>query len=59
MAAQRIDRARMRTIRFYSDHVSDAPVLDWADEAVCGQRARAAAGAGRGSRGWPIVDWER
>jgi HAD superfamily hydrolase (TIGR01490 family) len=43
-------------IRFYSDHVSDAPVLDWADEAIAvnpsrGLRRLAA------KRGWEIVDW--
>jgi HAD superfamily hydrolase (TIGR01490 family) len=43
-------------IRFYSDHVSDAPCLDWSDEgfAVCPhpplrELAR--------RRGWPIFDW--
>jgi HAD superfamily phosphoserine phosphatase-like hydrolase len=43
-------------IRFYSDHVSDAPCLDWADEAfainphppLCALAAR---------RGWTIFDW--
>ncbi len=43
-------------IRFYSDHVSDAPVLDWADEAVAVNphaplRDMAAA------RGWRVIDW--
>lgn len=44
------------TVRFYSDHVSDAPVLDWADVPVVVNPSpklrRMAAG-----RGWPIVDW--
>ena len=43
-------------IRFYSDHASDAPVLEWADEAVAanphGRLRRLAA-----ERGWRIVDW--
>lgn len=44
-------------IRFYSDHVSDVPVLEWADEAIAAnphQGLRAVAKA----RGWTIVDWE-
>ncbi len=43
-------------IRFYSDHASDAPVMEWADEAVAANpsakmRSMAA------KRGWRIVDW--
>jgi HAD superfamily hydrolase (TIGR01490 family) len=44
-------------IRFYSDHVSDAPAMDWADEAFAvnahGPLRRLAK-----SRGWAIVDWD-
>ena len=43
-------------VRFYSDHVSDAPVFEWADEAVAvnpHQRLRKLATA----RGWRIEDW--
>jgi HAD superfamily hydrolase (TIGR01490 family) len=43
-------------VRFYSDHASDAPVFEWADEAVAvnphGKLARLAA-----TRGWAIEDW--
>jgi HAD superfamily hydrolase (TIGR01490 family) len=43
-------------IRFYSDHVSDSPALDWADEAFAvnahGPLRRLAA-----TRGWTILDW--
>ncbi len=43
-------------IRFYSDHVSDAPAMDWADEAIAvnahGPLRKLAA-----ARGWAIVDW--
>ncbi len=43
-------------IRFYSDHVSDAPAMDWADEAFAvnahGPLRRLAR-----SRGWAILDW--
>jgi HAD superfamily hydrolase (TIGR01490 family) len=43
-------------VRFYSDHVSDAPVFEWADEPVAENphrklRERAAA------RGWVVEDW--
>ena len=44
-------------IRFYSDHVSDAPAMDWADEAFAvnahGPLRRLAR-----SRGWSILDWD-
>lgn len=50
-----LDRERLK-IRFYSDHVSDEPVLAWADKAIAvnpsnGLRKLAA------KRGWEIVDW--
>ncbi|OYY65147.1 HAD family phosphatase [Sphingomonas sp. 28-62-11] len=43
-------------VRFYSDHASDAPTLDWADEAFAVNphpplRVLAVA------RGWPVLDW--
>lgn len=43
-------------VRVYSDHVSDAPLLAFADEPFAVNphgRLRALAGA----RGWPILDW--
>lgn len=43
-------------LRFYSDHVSDAPMFDWADEAYAvnpDRRLRRLAAA----RGWPVLDW--
>jgi HAD superfamily hydrolase (TIGR01490 family) len=43
-------------VRCYSDHVSDAPVFDWADEAVAvnpHDRLRRLAA----ERGWVIEDW--
>jgi HAD superfamily hydrolase (TIGR01490 family) len=44
-------------VRFYSDHVSDAPAFEWADEAVAvnphGKLRRLAA-----QRGWAIEDWD-
>ena len=43
-------------VRFYSDHASDAPVFEWADEAVAvnphDRLARLAA-----DRGWRLEDW--
>ncbi len=44
-------------VRFYSDHVSDAPVLEWADEPFAvnahGPLRRLAA-----AKGWAVLDWE-
>lgn len=57
LAAQGIDREDCH-IRFYSDHVSDAPVLDWADEPVAVNAHGPLRSLAR-NRGWPIVDWER
>jgi HAD superfamily hydrolase (TIGR01490 family) len=43
-------------IRFYSDHASDAPVFEWADEAVAvNPHARLARLAI--TRGWAVEDW--
>lgn len=43
-------------VRFYSDHVSDAPAFDWADEPVAvnphGKLRRLAE-----KRGWAVEDW--
>lgn len=55
LEAQGLDRAGI-TVRFYSDHASDAPVLEWADEAVAANphdKLRRLAIA----RGWRVVDW--
>ena len=43
-------------VRFYSDHASDAPVFEWADEAVAVNphaRLKRLASA----RGWQVEDW--
>lgn len=43
-------------VRFYSDHASDAPVFEWADEPVAvnpHDRLRRLAA----ERGWPVADW--
>jgi HAD superfamily hydrolase (TIGR01490 family) len=44
-------------VRFYSDHVSDQPAFEWADEPVAvnphGKLRRLA-----GERGWAIEDWD-
>ncbi len=53
LEAQGLTRAH---VRFYSDHASDAPVFEWADEAVAvnphDRLLRLAA-----ERGWQVVDW--
>ncbi|WP_342248660.1 HAD family hydrolase [Sphingomonas sp. OTU376] len=55
MAGQAIPRGSAH-VRAYSDHVSDAPMLDWADEGYAvnahGPLRRLAA-----DKGWPILDW--
>lgn len=43
-------------IRFYSDHESDAPTLDWADEGVV-VNANAALRALAAARGWRALVW--
>jgi HAD superfamily hydrolase (TIGR01490 family) len=55
LKAHEIDRADTH-IRFYSDHVSDAPVLEWADEPFA---VNPSSGLKRlaGLRGWRVVDW--
>jgi HAD superfamily hydrolase (TIGR01490 family) len=50
-----LDRASVH-VRFYSDHVSDLPTFDWADEPIAvhpSPKLRAVAVA----RGWKILDW--
>ena len=57
IAAEEIDRSQVQ-VRFYSDHASDAPVFEWADEPVAVSphaRLRRLAIA----RGWRIEDWSR
>lgn len=44
-------------VRFYSDHVSDLPSFDWADEPIAihpSPKLRAVAT----QRGWRIIDWD-
>ncbi|URW75318.1 HAD-IB family hydrolase [Sphingomonas donggukensis] len=55
MAQQRLDRGDAH-IRFYSDHVSDAPVMEWADEAFAVNAHGPLKTLAR-RRGWPILDW--
>lgn len=43
-------------VRFYSDHASDAPVFEWADEAVAVNPHQALARLA-GERGWKVEDW--
>ncbi|AJP74631.1 HAD family hydrolase [Sphingomonas hengshuiensis] len=50
-----IDRAGQH-IRAYSDHVSDAPLLEWADEPFA-VNAHGPLLAMAAVRGWPVLDW--
>jgi HAD superfamily hydrolase (TIGR01490 family) len=55
MAGQGLARGDVK-VRFYSDHASDAPVLEWADEPFAvnaHKRLRKLAKA----RGWPLLNW--
>jgi HAD superfamily hydrolase (TIGR01490 family) len=57
LLANDIDRSQSR-IRFYSDHISDLPTFNWADEAVAVnpsvKLAKHAAAVG-----WQIIDWRQ
>jgi phosphoserine phosphatase len=44
-------------MRFYSDHPSDAPMFELADEAVAANPTRALRALAV-ARGWSIVDWD-
>jgi phosphoserine phosphatase len=43
-------------VRFYSDHVSDAPTLDWADEAFA-VNPHAPLFALATEKGWDVLRW--
>ena len=45
-------------VRFYSDHVSDAPAFDWADEAVAVNPSRGLEKLAK-QLGWKIEDWSQ
>jgi HAD superfamily hydrolase (TIGR01490 family) len=55
MAQQGLERATCH-IRFYSDHISDAPCLDFADEAFA-TNPHAPLWALAAERGWTVFDW--
>lgn len=55
MRAQTIDRDKVH-IRAYSDHVSDAPLLEWADEGFA-VNAHGPLKALARTRGWAELDW--
>lgn len=55
MADEGIARADAH-VRFYSDHVSDAPVLAWADEPFA-VNAHAPLRKLAAASGWPCLDW--
>lgn len=56
MASQAIDRAHAH-IRAYSDHVSDAPMLEFADVPFASNPHRKLAKLAA-ARGWTRVDWD-
>lgn len=55
LAAAGIDRASSR-VRFYSDHFSDLPVFDWADEPIAVNASAPLRAHARQHR-WQIIDW--
>jgi HAD superfamily hydrolase (TIGR01490 family) len=55
LANQRIARSDAH-VRAYSDHVSDAPMLAWADEPFA-VNAHGPLRALAAERGWPLLDW--
>jgi HAD superfamily hydrolase (TIGR01490 family) len=55
MAAQGLDRSQCH-IRAYSDHISDEPLLSFADEPFATNPHKPLAELAR-ARGWPILDW--
>jgi HAD superfamily hydrolase (TIGR01490 family) len=55
MEKQGIKREEV-TIRFYSDHVSDWPALEWADTAIAVNPSKGLRKMAQ-KRGWQIVDW--
>lgn len=55
MAAEAIDRTQAH-IRAYSDHVSDAPMLEFADLAIASNPHKPLAKLAA-ERGWKRVDW--
>jgi HAD superfamily hydrolase (TIGR01490 family) len=55
LAAQGVDRACAH-VRAYSDHVSDAPMLDFADEAFAANPHEPLVRLAR-EKGWPVLRW--
>lgn len=56
MGLEKLDRSQCH-IRFYSDHISDVPVLAWADIAIAANPHAGLREEAR-KRGWTIVDWK-
>ncbi len=57
MEREGIDRTDAH-VRFYSDHVSDAPTFAWADEPFA-VNAHGPLKLLAAAKGWPMPDWER
>jgi HAD superfamily hydrolase (TIGR01490 family) len=60
MIAEWVERSGLRgkhgDVRFYSDHASDAPVFEWADDPVAVNPHEKLARISK-QRGWSIEDW--
>ncbi len=57
MAHEKLDRGHAH-VRFYSDHVSDAPTFEWADEPFA-VNAHGPLRLLAKAKGWPMPDWDR
>ncbi len=57
MAREKLDRGYAH-VRFYSDHVSDAPTFEWADEPFA-VNAHGPLRLLAKAKGWPMPDWDR
>ena len=55
MAGEGLARSQL-FVRAYSDHVSDAPLLEWADEGFAVNAHGPLAELAQ-ARGWPLLDW--
>jgi HAD superfamily hydrolase (TIGR01490 family) len=58
MIEEWLDKSELRRghVRFYSDHASDAPVFEWADEPVAVNPHDRLARLAK-ARGWAVEDW--
>lgn len=45
-------------VEFFSDHITDLPAFEWADEPIAVNPSKALLAVAQ-ERGWPIIDWRR